>query len=218
MKIVICQTGGKVRQALCRCFFALYFTIWLLFLRLKLDRYVPRNSSVQYGQDLGLPDSPVRCLQKIAGGNNCVLILDQLDALRWTMTHSPTALAVCKELISEIEIANKYYNANISVMFVTRSFDYKCDARIRNLFDNNEKREGVWQEIEVDSLLESEVAEVLGGRYASLSKKLQTLLRNPASLYWVPFMLGITINVRYSMQLLNRVTQVPPCLLERRQH
>lgn len=155
----------------------------ILFLRLKLDRYVPSNTSVQYGQDLGLPDSPVRCLQKIAGGSNCVLILDQLDTLRWTMTHSPTALAVCKELISEVEIANKYHNANISVMFVTRSFDYKCDARIRNLFVDDEKREGMWKEIEVDLLLESEVAEILGRRYASLSKKLQTLLRNPASLY-----------------------------------
>lgn len=155
----------------------------ILFLRLKLDKNVPRISSVQFGEDLGLPDSPVRCLQKIAGRKNCVLILDQLDALRWTMTHSPTALAVCKELISEIAIANKYYNANISVMFVTRSFDYKCDARIRNLFVDNEKREGMWQEIEVDLLSKAEVAEIIGRHYASLSEKLQKLLQNPASLY-----------------------------------
>lgn len=54
----------------------------ILFLRLKLDKNIPQNSSVQFGQDLRLPDSPVRCLHKIAGGNSCVLILDQLDALR----------------------------------------------------------------------------------------------------------------------------------------
>lgn len=155
----------------------------ILFLRLKLDKNIPRNSSVQFGQDLGLPDSPVRCLQKIAGNNNCVLILDQLDALRWTTTHSPTALAVCKELISEIEVANKYHNARISVMFVTRSFDYKCDARIKNLFADNKGNADMWKEIEVNSLSDTEVAEIVGRCYAALSKKLKELLRNPASLY-----------------------------------
>lgn len=158
----------------------------ILFLRLKLDKNIPQNSSVQFGQDLGLPDSPVRCLQKIAGRNSCVLILDQLDALRWTTTHSPTSLAVCKELISEVEVANKYHNANISVMFVTRSFDYKCDAHIKNLFMNDKEKGDMWKEIEVDSLSDLEVAEIVGRCYASLSRKLKELLRTPASLYvWV---------------------------------
>lgn len=155
----------------------------ILFLRLKLDKNIPKNSSVQFGQDLGLPDSPVRSLQKIAGCNSCVLILDQLDALRWTTTHSPTALAVCKELISEVEVANKYHSANISVMFVTRSFDYKCDARIKNLFANSNEKGDIWKEIEVDLLSDSEVAEIVGRCYASLSRKLKELLHTPASLY-----------------------------------
>ena len=155
----------------------------ILFLRLKLDKSIPENSSDQYGHDLGLPDSPVRCLQKMAGRQKCVLILDQLDSLRWTTTHSPTALSVCKELISEIEVANRYYGANISVMFVTRSFDYRCDARIKSLFAENTNESKKWKEIEVGLLSDEEVAEIVGSRYSALSVKLKELLRTPSSLY-----------------------------------
>lgn len=155
----------------------------ILFLRLKLDKNIPRNTSTQYGQDLGLPDSPVRCLQKIAGGRECVLILDQLDALRWTSTHSPTAFAVCKELISEVQVANKDHGAKISIMFVTRSFDLKSDARIKELFSSNNEKIGAWEKIEVNLLSDEEVAEVVGSCYDPLAKKVKEILRNPASLY-----------------------------------
>ena len=154
----------------------------VLFLRLKLDKSIPRNTSTQYGQDLGLPDSPVRCLQKIAGRKECVLILDQLDALRWTSTHSPTAFAVCKELISEVQIANKEHGAKISIMFVTRSFDYKSDARIKELF-SSDKQTAVWKEIAVDLLSDAEVEAVVGKQYAPLAQKVKEILRTPASLY-----------------------------------
>lgn len=155
----------------------------ILFLRLKLDKCIPRNTSTQYGQDLGLPDSPVRCLQKTAGGQECVLILDQLDVLRWTSTHSPTAFAVCKELISEVQVANKDHGAKISIMFVTRSFDLKSDARIKELFSSNKEKIDTWDKIEVDLLSDVEVAEVVGPCYGSLAKKVKEILRNPASLY-----------------------------------
>lgn len=154
----------------------------ILFLRLKLDKNIPRNTSTQYGQDLGLPDSPVRCLQKIAGRKECVLILDQLDALRWTSTHSPTAFAVCKELISEVQIANKEHGAKISIMFVTRSFDYKSDARIKELF-SSDKQTAIWKEIAVDLLSDVEVEAVVGKQYTPLAQKVKKILRTPASLY-----------------------------------
>lgn len=154
----------------------------VLFLRLKLDKNIPRNTSTQYGQDLGLPDSPVRCLQKIAGRKECVLILDQLDALRWTSTHSPTAFSVCKELISEVQIANREHGAKISIMFVTRSFDFKSDARIKELF-SSDKQADAWKEIDVGLLSDTEVAEVVGKQYVSLAQKVKEILRNPASLY-----------------------------------
>lgn len=152
------------------------------FLRLKLDKSIPRSTSTQYGQDLGLPDSPVRCLQRIAGKKECVLILDQLDALRWTSTHSPTAFAVCKELISEVQTANKEHSAKISIMFVTRTFDYKSDARIKELF-SSDKQTDAWKEIAVDFLSDAEVEAVVDKQYAPLAQKVKEILRNPASLY-----------------------------------
>jgi len=54
------------------------------FLALRLDRKNPAGSARQFGQDLGLPESPVNCLDAVASGRTAVLILDQLDALRWT--------------------------------------------------------------------------------------------------------------------------------------
>lgn len=152
-------------------------------LRIKLDKYMPCNSSVQYGRDLDLPDSPVRCLQKVSGGKPCVLILDQLDALRWTASHSPTALAVCRELISQVKTANMNYNAQITILLVTRTFDYRNDARIRNLLENDSQRPKTWYEVEVSNLSDAEVARFVGESYAALSQKLKVLLRNPASLY-----------------------------------
>ena len=153
------------------------------FLRIKLDKNIPCNSSVQYGADLGLPDSPVRCLQKVSGGKPSVLILDQLDALRWTASHSPTAIAVCRELLSQIKTANAYFGAQISVLFVTRTFDYRTDARIRGLLANDSHLPKTWHEIEVSNLSDATVATIVGNEYGTLSQKLKALLRNPASLY-----------------------------------
>lgn len=63
------------------------------YLALKLDKRPPEKSARQYGVDiLDLPESPVLCLSQIAAGGLCVLILDQLDAIRWTSQHNRTAL------------------------------------------------------------------------------------------------------------------------------
>jgi len=65
-------------------------------LPLRLDRQIPEDTTQNYGHNLGLPESPVRCLDAISGASECTLILDQLDAIRWTYGHSKNALDVCK--------------------------------------------------------------------------------------------------------------------------
>ena len=52
-------------------------------LPITLDQKHPKNTTGEFGRDLGLPDSPVLCLDALAGGRPWVLIIDQLDALRW---------------------------------------------------------------------------------------------------------------------------------------
>lgn len=153
------------------------------YLRLKLDKVIPKTSSFDYGQELGLPDSPVKCLQQISAGKECVLILDQLDTLRWTSNHSATAFEVCKELIEEVNIANEAYGAHISILFVVRSFDYKTESRIQKLFFGTKDSDNKWKEVEVGMFSKSEVKRIVGADYGKISQKLKMLLQNPASLY-----------------------------------
>ena len=91
----------------------------ILYLSLKLDKHTPICSADAYGKHLGLPESPIHCLATMAAGKNCVLILDQLDSLRWTANHSGEALSVCKELIFQAEALNKYSDGKISIVFAS---------------------------------------------------------------------------------------------------
>ncbi|WP_054692993.1 AAA family ATPase [Desulfosarcina cetonica] len=71
------------------------------FLAVRLDRRIPENTARQFGISMGLPDSPVSSLAGLAARRNAVLILDQLDAIRWTTAHSSAAMDVCKELVRQ---------------------------------------------------------------------------------------------------------------------
>ena len=66
---------------------------------LPLDKHRPVAISDKYGQTLGLIDSPVSSLYRLAGGRPCVLIFDQLDALRWINMGTSKSLDICKEMI-----------------------------------------------------------------------------------------------------------------------
>jgi len=51
----------------------------ILYLGIKLDKNVPETSADEYGKKLGLPESPIYCLNTLSAGSPCVLILDQLE-------------------------------------------------------------------------------------------------------------------------------------------
>ena len=157
-----------------------------LYLAVKLDKHTPAVSADDYGRELGLPESPVYSLSAMAAGEKCVLILDQLDSLRWTNSHSSTALDVCKELIKQAESINGYQNGNVSIIFAARTFDLENDKGLKSLFENpnQERQRGlVWSRVKVDSFTEEEVTEIIGARYKQLPSRLQKLLLTPSSLY-----------------------------------
>ncbi len=154
-----------------------------LFLALNLAQEPPSTTSDKYGNELGLIQSPVHCLYNIAAGKPCVLILDQLDALRWTSRHSGSALAVCKQLISEANNLNKRFGGRISMVFITRTFDLETDANLRNLFSNEETKPFRWSKVEISHFSAGDVINVIGENYNTLSHKLQDLLLTPSSLY-----------------------------------
>ena len=155
------------------------------YLAIQLDKHIPHDFADKYGESLGLPGSPVSCLSAISGSKPCVLILDQLDALRWTAMHSSSALDICKEMIEQARAINKHASGHISVVFSVRTFDYENDAGIQSLFseEEQEERESSWSEINVGSLTDDEVKQIVGDEYDKLTGRVKELIRVPSSLY-----------------------------------
>ena len=55
---------------------------------IKLDRRIPHKNCKNWGEELGLPGSIAYCIHTISRNENAIIILDQLDALRWTQSNS----------------------------------------------------------------------------------------------------------------------------------
>lgn len=99
------------------------------FLPLRLGHFDLATSPQITGiQQLGLPDSPARCLAALAGESDAVLLLDQIDALRWTNAHSSTAWDVCCELIKEA----LEFSGRIQIIVCCRTFDLEHDPQLRS--------------------------------------------------------------------------------------
>lgn len=130
------------------------------YLPLRLDRRTPEKNAAQYGNDVGLPDSPVNCLIALAGGRPCVLILDQLDAIRWTSVHSVNSLDVCHEIINQV-LAFRREGKKISVIVACRTFDLKHDPEIKQWIESKSIYEK-WEQIEVCPLAPTAVQQIVG--------------------------------------------------------
>ncbi len=157
----------------------------ITYLALRLDRRTPETNAEHYGKILCLSASPMFCLDSISPNNEAVLILDQLDAVRWTNTHSSISLAVCKEIIDEIAHLNKKRAKKLSLVVICRTFDYRNDRGISNLLKakSDKSSEIEWKEVEIGELDDSTVADIVGSKYESMPSKLKNLLRTPNNLY-----------------------------------
>ena len=155
------------------------------YLALRLDRQTPETNAEHFGKILGLSASPVFCLDSISPDNEAVLILDQLDAVRWTSAHSSRSLTVCKEIIDEIDHLNKGRAKKLSLLVICRTFDFRNDRGISNLFKaKSDKSSAIeWKEFEIGELGDSTVEEVVGAQYLVIPPRLKILLRNPNNLY-----------------------------------
>ena len=156
----------------------------ILHLDLKLDCYMPNGTAQKWGEDLGFPASISYCMNAVSREESAVLILDQLDALRWTARNSNISLATCLELIQEIQNLNLERENKISIIFVCRTYDLENDDGIKSLFEKESRNNTeTWQRVEVNELMENEVEEILGNKYHSYPKKLKQLLKTPSNLY-----------------------------------
>lgn len=147
------------------------------FLAIRLDRKSLRGSARQFGVDLGLRESPVRCLHELAVGQRCVLILDQLDALRWTSAHAAEGLEVCKAMLREV-FALRSLGSQVTTVLCCRTFDLEHDPQIKAWLTPNEQHpiEKVGVEDLPASAVESVVRE-LGLDYSRFSPRQKELLR-----------------------------------------
>lgn len=154
------------------------------YIAIKLDKKIPSGSLENFSNQLGLPASVVYCLDCISKNKIGMIILDQLDALRWTQNHSRNALDICGEVIREVNNINREREHKLSLVFICRSYDLDNDKNIKMLFKDTDENEDIkWIKVQVGELEEDYVKKVIGDIYSQLSKKLRDALRVSSNLY-----------------------------------
>jgi hypothetical protein len=148
------------------------------FLPLRLDRRMPDKNARHFGIDLGLPDCPVYSLNALAQSRHCVLILDQLDAVRWTNAHANASLEVCKEMVNHVR-SLKTLGKQVSVVLSCRTFDLEHDPSIKGWL----VAEKDFVKIEVKELDDRKLKEIVGTNFETMPHKEKKLLSCPQNLY-----------------------------------
>jgi len=155
------------------------------YVAIKLDKRIPVGTADKWGHDLGLPASIPHCLHSISKNEKAVIILDQLDALRWTQAHSRDSLLVCNHIIQQVKQLNYERKQNISIVFVCRTYDLENDNNIKALFKGDDKeRVGLsWVKIKINEFDDDTVKSIIGKHYSNLTRKLKEIIRIPSNLY-----------------------------------
>lgn len=153
------------------------------YLAIKLDKRVPEFNSKRWGENLGFPASISHCINAVSTKRKAVIILDQLDALRWTQSKSSDAIVVCSEIIDEITTINERREEPISIVVVCRTYDIEHDISIKNLFVTERKNGLQWEKIRIGVLDEHTVNQIVGYAYNDMSPRMRELLRIVSNLY-----------------------------------
>ncbi len=183
------------------------------YLPVRLDRRDARGTAIQFGKDMGLPDSPVFSLAGMAGGRTCVLILDQLDAIRWTSAHSGNALDVCKELLRQIGSLRTAGKPIVSILSC-RTFDLENDPEIRHWLSDSAARK--FQKVEVTGLSLPTLERIVGPSINRMNDRQKKVLACPQNLgMWVELQrTGGILEFKSSLELMRRFWESRRLLLE----
>jgi hypothetical protein len=151
------------------------------FMPLRFDVNPPRGNTRAYGQLLEFPESPVKCLHAVVGNRLGVLLIDQLDALRWTPQHDPSAWTVFERLVTEA----MQLSTTMHVVVACRSFDLENDPQIRPWREQENVR-ALLSRVPVGDLpgtYVKEVVEEVDGAWEALNPGQRRLLERPQCLY-----------------------------------
>ena len=145
-------------------------------LALRVDRLQPSDTPTELGRSLGLPASPVSVLAAVAEGQECLLIMDQMDAISQASGRKPEFFDCIAAMFEQAQS-----HPNMKVLSACRKFDIDNDPRIRELTAEG----GVAREIQVEQFDETTVRSVverLGLDADTLSAKQINLLSLPIHL------------------------------------
>ncbi len=148
------------------------------YLPVRLDRQPPGDTVEQFGAQLGLPESPVLCLESQLRGNKGLLLLDQLDALRWTGAHAVNALEVCKDMVRQARGLHRSGTA-LSVVLSCRTFDLEHDPQIKAWLEKQGGESTPVRKIPVKGLPDEAIKEVvtrLGGNFGAFTAEQKKIL------------------------------------------
>lgn len=151
------------------------------YLPLRLDQLRPTGNTREYGKLLGFPESPMRCFHAMLGERRGVVVLDQLDALRWTAQHDSSSWSVFEKLIEEA----LQLGPQIAVVVACRSFDLQHDPNI-SAWRNADGQRTLLKEVPIAALsaeVTRAVVEAKGVAWSALTIAQQKLLCRPLHLY-----------------------------------
>ncbi|HAX79147.1 MAG TPA: hypothetical protein DCY88_25805 [Cyanobacteria bacterium UBA11372] len=145
-------------------------------LAFRIDRLEPTLLPNDVGQQLGLPGSPANVLAAISHKRDCVLIIDQLDAVSLASGRNPQFFDCVAEIIKQVQAHPK-----MRLVLACRKFDLDNDYRLRHLTDEN----GIAEPVIINRLPHATVREVfakLGLDATRLNEKQLNLLSVPLNL------------------------------------
>jgi hypothetical protein len=146
-------------------------------LALRLDEIPEFSSTHELGVErLGLPASPVVALAAAAQGRDCLLVIDQLDAVSRASGRMPTTFNHVAALLREAQTFE-----GMRVLMACREFDIDNDHRLRALVEED----GLAERFQIDLLGAGQVAEAVRGMAldpTGLTSGQRELLRTPLNL------------------------------------
>lgn len=120
-------------------------------LAFRLDRIDPNQTGNNVWAQINLSGSPVHVLASIAKGQDCLLVIDQLDAVSLASGRSVSFFSRIEDLLREAQMY-----PNLKILFGCRRFDIEYDPSFKKLVkDNNEVRVQHLAQDEIEAVLSS---------------------------------------------------------------
>ncbi|MCX6844392.1 MAG: hypothetical protein NTX53_19190, partial [candidate division WOR-3 bacterium] len=98
----------------------------------RVDRLTPEPTPVAVGRQLGLPGDPAAVLASVAKKRDCLLVIDQLDAVSLAAGRNPMFYDCIYEVLRSAET-----QPNMRILLACRTFDLENDPRLRALTGKN---------------------------------------------------------------------------------